>query len=266
MKSRTGERQKAAYAVPHAERNSTTNRTAARVFEVMDYFREVRRPSSIREIAEKLNYPASSASVVVKTMANLGYLSYDLKHRVYFPNMRLAALNEWIYSTVWGGSSLVSLLQDLVAATGETAVIATQNDIFSQYVMVEHGTRHTQLFTTVGNRFLLCHSGTGFTLLSMQPDEDVERVVERTKLRLGRAAAHVTLGAVMTRVRETRRRGYTFSRGLINPGGGTIAMPLPIGPSGVRQVVGVASVLERLDANADEIIGALNAGLKRYKP
>ena len=63
-----------------------------RVFEVLEFFREMRRPLSVREIAERFDYPLSSTSVLIKSIAELGYLSYDSHVRSYSMTIRVAML------------------------------------------------------------------------------------------------------------------------------------------------------------------------------
>jgi DNA-binding IclR family transcriptional regulator len=120
-----------------------------------------------------------------------------------------------------------------------------------------------QYYIPTGNRLLLCHSGTGWALLSRHSDASIERVVERTRVRLGKGAAEVSLAAVMAQVREVRRRGYAFSRGAVVPGGGLIAMPLGEDESGAPLALGVASTLQRLDANVEQILKDLRAAVKQ---
>ena len=47
-------------------------KTAGRVFEVLEYLREVRRHVTVREVSEQLGYPLSSAQVLMKSLATLG--------------------------------------------------------------------------------------------------------------------------------------------------------------------------------------------------
>ena len=115
-------------------------KSAGRVFEVLEFFREMRSPLSVREIAERFDYPLSSTSVLIKSIAELGYLSYDSRVRSYSMTIRVAMLGDWIYESSFGGSEIMALMDDLSARTRETVILGVQNDIFAQYVQVIQST------------------------------------------------------------------------------------------------------------------------------
>ena len=58
-----------------------TVKSAARVFEVLEYFDRIRRAATVMEIARTLDYPQSSTSVLLRSMVELGYLEQDPARR-----------------------------------------------------------------------------------------------------------------------------------------------------------------------------------------
>jgi len=76
-------------------------KTAGRVFEVLEYFRQVRRPLAVREIAAHCRYPLSSTAVLLKSMATLGYLTYDHTRKAYFPTVQTAVLGDWVLESLF---------------------------------------------------------------------------------------------------------------------------------------------------------------------
>jgi DNA-binding IclR family transcriptional regulator len=236
---------------------STVIKTAGRMFEVLEYFREVRRPLSIREIAEHFQYPLSSTSVLIRSFATLGYLSYDQKKRAYFPTLRLATLGEWVYEWVASGNLLPQLVRELAERTEETAVIAVQNDIFSQYVEVVPGRHSIQVYFPPGTRRLMCISGTGWSLLAGQSEDAVRKVIHRTNLKLSKNETRVDYDTLQQQLEEVRSLGYAFSKGTVTPGAGVIAMALPQPALGAPLSIAVAGVLERLEPQRDSIVKML---------
>lgn len=239
--------------------DSTVIKTAGRMFEVLEYFREVQRPLSVREIAEQFGYPLSSTAVLMRSFATLGYLSYDQTKRAYFPTLRLATLGEWIYEWVASGNLLPQLVRELAERTEETAVIAVQNDIFSQYVEVVPGRHPIQVYFPPGTRRLMCVSGTGWSLLAGQSEEAVRKVIHRTNLKLGKTEAKIEFDPLQRRLAEVRRLGYAFSKGSVTPGAGVIAMALPQTNLGAPLSIGVAGVLERLERLRPKIVKTLRS-------
>ena len=257
---------KTAYRPPQADGGGSAGKSARRMLEILEFFGAQRRPLSVREIAAHFGYPHSSTSVLVNTAATLGYLGYDLTTRTYSATLRLAVLGAWVYETTAVAGDVLNVARELAARTNETVVIAAENDIYSQYIHVVPSTQSIQYYIPTGNRLLLCHSGTGWALLSTHSEDSIERLVDRTRVRLGKAVAAITFPEVLARVNEVRRRGYAFSRGAVVPGGGIIAVSLPSDQSGVRLALGVASTLQRLDTQAEQVIKWMRAGVRKLAP
>jgi DNA-binding IclR family transcriptional regulator len=242
-------------------------KTAGRVFEILEYFREVRTPLSVREIAERFGYPFSSASVLVKSLATLGYLTYDRDLRAFFPTLRIATLGDWLYDAMYGGGDVLRLLEGVSRDTGETAMLAMQNDIWAQYVhIVPNRQQVIQLNVPVGTRRILCWCGTGWAMLSRHSDDSIERLVERTQARLhdDPVAASITLDKVLAQVRKVRETGYALTNSTVTEGAGVIAMPMPVMASGMHLAIAAGGVARRLISHKAEIVKAMNAQLKAY--
>jgi DNA-binding IclR family transcriptional regulator len=241
-------------------------KTAGRVFEVLEYFREKRGPLSVRAISEHFGYPLSSTSVLIKSIATLGYLSYDQSLRAYFPTVRVAALGDWIYESMFNGRELLKLADDISSQTGETVVLAVQNDIYAQYVHVVPSRQAIQFYIPPGTRRVLIVSGTGWALLSQQTDEAIRKLYSRTMTRVGKTLGqNMSLEDVLDEVRAVRKRGYAFSHGTVTAGAGVIAMPLPEGPSGIRLTIGVAGILDRLESNSKKLVKAIKTCIAEYQ-
>jgi DNA-binding IclR family transcriptional regulator len=220
----------------------------------------------VREIAEKFGYPLSSTSVLVKSIAELGYLSYDSHVRAYSMTIRVAMLGDWIYESSFGGTEIMALMDDLSARTRETVILGVQNDIFAQYVQVIQSTMPIQFYISPGTRRPVCLSGTGWALLSTQTDPAIARIVQRTENKLDKTGLlqPITLDTVMKQVRKVREKGYVYSRGTNTPGAGVIAMPLPGAVNGARLVIGIGGPIERLDAGEAAIVKSMKAAVKAY--
>lgn len=242
-------------------------KTAGRVFEILEYFREVRAPLSIREIAENFGYPFSSTSVLMKSLSTLGYMTYDRDLRAFFPSLRIATLGDWLFDAMYSGGDLLRLLENVGRDSGETALLAVQNDIYSQYVHILPNRQQViQLNVPVGTRRLLCWSGTGWALLSQFNDEQIERLVERTLNRLHDDPVRdkISLVSVMAQVDAVRQNGYALSDRTVTMGAGVIAMPLPVTPNGMRLAVAAGGVADRLISRKQEIVAAMAAHVSDY--
>lgn len=234
-------------------------KTAGRVFEVLEYLREVRRPVTVREISERLSYPLSSAQVLLKSIATLGYLRYDPALRAYLASPRLASIGDWVMDAMFQGGRVLETLGEIARNTGFTAILGVENDIYAQYVHVILSGRAIQFNAQPGTRRLICMSGMGWALLAASSDEHVARAVHRSNLRMEAGGQAVDPAFVMERVKESRAQGYAFSKGPVTEGVGIIAIASSASAAGAQFAVGVGGLIEQLERSVDEVVPQLRA-------
>jgi len=237
-------------------------KSAQRVFEVLEYFERERRPLTLKEILDRLGYPASSGSALLKAIVAQGYLDYDRERRTYFPTMRIAALGDWVHEALFGDGVLSGLMEHLHAVTGETVILAAQSDLHAQYVHVIRSSEPLRFSVPPGTRRTLAKSGMGWLLLSAKPDVEIEKLRRRINAEAG-GEAGLTREALMEQVGEVRARGYVFSKHTVSDGVGVIAALLPRGPFGRVFAIGAAGPVSRLEAKQALIVAEIKAGVER---
>ena len=108
---------------------SVISKSVGRVFDVLELFREQRRPMSAADIQRRLQIPQPSIRALLKNLVELGYLDYERSTRKYFPALHLARLGDWIEQSLLGGGELAALVESVSMATGETVSLSTDSDI-----------------------------------------------------------------------------------------------------------------------------------------
>ncbi len=83
-------------------------KSARRVLEILERFEAEKRPLGVSEIAQVLGYPLSSTSMLLNTLARLGYLNLDPASRKFAPTMSVAMLGDWIVSGDEGRSRVTA--------------------------------------------------------------------------------------------------------------------------------------------------------------
>jgi DNA-binding IclR family transcriptional regulator len=254
------------YLTRIVEVDSSVIKTAGRVFEVLEYMREQRRAVTAREVSERLGYPRSSSLVLLKSMAALGYLRYDLQHRAFYATARLATLGDWVLDSMFQGGMLLELLDNVARITGQTAILAVENDIYAQYVQIVLGRGPMQFNVQPGTRRLLAMSGLGWVLLSMRSHAEIERIVQRTNSRLNPGGQRVDPAYVVERVRETREQGFAFSKGAVAEGVGVIGIALPPGDTAERIAIGIGGLVSQLERSRDAFVQVMKESIAEYIP
>ena len=132
---------------------------------------------------DRLQYPPSSATVLLKNLTDLGYLSYDRGAREYFPTLRVASLGDWINHELFGRGEIFELMQDLHSATGEAVSIALQNDIHLQYIRVIQSIHPLRFHTEEGSLRPLTQSVTGWLILTLHTErKSLEEIFHKLTL------------------------------------------------------------------------------------
>src|SRR5439155_290487 len=88
-------------------------KSAGRVLQILELFDELQREARVSEIAERLGFPQSSTSMLLKSLAQLGYLDYDPGSRTFLPSPRVALLGAWLDKGPVRDGSLVRMLEHL---------------------------------------------------------------------------------------------------------------------------------------------------------
>jgi DNA-binding IclR family transcriptional regulator len=242
-----------------------TVKSAVRVLQVFEYFKDVRRPARLKEIVARLGAPTSSTAAILKCLQDEGYLQFDQGSRCYFPTPRVSQLASWIPPATFEQDIVHDALRRLQKSTGELIVLGTPNGIHMEYVETLRSTQGIQLYAAPGTRRLMVQTGMGWLLLSRMPESAALSVYRKAVARGEIAESEFPPEALRARLDEMRRRDHSFTHAAeyVRPtahwGGAMIAMLVPV-PAGHRKLtVGIGGPGERLKQNYDAILTALRA-------
>ena len=240
-------------------------KSAARVLEVLELFADSRTPLRQKAIVERLAYPQSSTTGLLKSLVALGYLNYHRATRTYFPTTRVAAVGDWISHTIFGSGQLMAMMRRIQAETDETVALVSQNDLYVQYLRVivpEHP--HTYPVPEGGMR-LLTQSSAGLVLLSRMPDRSVVRLVRHIDIQARGIAPRTDLARLLDQLAWIRANGHCFLAGIPFPEAATISLPMPDAPHGIPLAIGVGGARSRIAGNRRRIVAAIQGALDAYR-
>jgi IclR family acetate operon transcriptional repressor len=204
------------------------SRSVSRAFEVMEVFKETRRPATATEIRQKLNCPHSSAVAVLHNLVELGYLSYSEAGHRYFPTGKLSMLSTWVQPSLKGSSKIRYVADAIALETGHSTAITCRNSIFVNIVYVRrgHNPQSEQFSTGIG--VSLARSIPGIALLAQMSDEDVRDTIIKINQwsKKARAEQQSDSDEVMNAVQLARERGAAVAFDWSFEGTGAVAVPL----------------------------------------
>lgn len=226
-------------------------KSARRVFEILEQFAQEQRPLSVIDVARNCNYPQSSASALLRTMTEMGYLHYDRRARLYEPTPRLPLLVSWIGRRLFREDRVLQLMGDLSDATGQTIILGAENGLKIRYIHVIEATGPLRLHAVSGVLRPYATSALGLALLSTYEDRRVERLIRRINAESEDSARHVSITDLLARLDDIRRDGFAISLGGVVRGGGALATVLPERVNGRPLAVAIASAEAIVTANRE---------------
>jgi DNA-binding IclR family transcriptional regulator len=236
-----------------------------RALEILELFSVVQTPLSVGEVAAKLGYPQSSTSVLLRGLAELGYLEHDRRARTFQPTLRVAFLGMWIHHRVLSEGSLLEFMETLAAKSGQVALLGMQNGIYAQYIHIV-AARASRVGLKPGLLRSICRSAVGKILLSSKRDDEVRRIVRHTNAVEKQFAAPVDIDALLAELAEVRRTGFAYSVDTVTKGSSVIATRLLVDFGGAPLGVGIAVHTDEIDRLRPVVVELLRDAVKKFFP
>lgn len=242
-------------------------KSAKRVMELFDCFAECRRPLAVSDVVGRLDYPQSSASVLLKSLTKLGYLSYNRHTRLYMPTLRVALFGGWVYDDLYTQGNLSHLLDELHHLSGgKTVMVGMQNDIYAQYIyLVQQQSPRIPWYIKTGSLRPLCRSAIGRVLLSRKTDVEVQQLLWRINAEEPDVSLRMTVNELLRELDFIRARGYAYTEGAVNPLTGVVAVELPTPATQPPMAIGIGTDIESLRSDREEMLSLLNEALQPYR-
>lgn len=203
-------------------------KSAQRVLELLDYFAEIRRPASIKEISQSLGYPQSSTSVLMKSLVDSGYFDHELRTRMYVPNLRVSLATSWIQEEMYSTQSLLRLMEELQGRTGHVSMIGIQEGVSVRYLHVLQAYESGQPAVRSGALRPLFRSAAGKMLMTAKSDREIRALLHTANAVEPDVSLRVDLATARDEIARARRDGYAMSRGTATPGAAALAVLLPV--------------------------------------
>ena len=127
-------------------------KSARRVFEILELFRERQCPLRLKDVVDALGMPTSSAAALLKTMAQMNYLSFESASRAYLPTLRISQLGSWVTIGQLRERPDPGSGARIGRKVGETILLGTVTDIYVEIVEILRARQPLQYYTMVGPR------------------------------------------------------------------------------------------------------------------
>lgn len=239
-----------------------TVKSAQRVLDLFELFEAEQHPMRVSEIANKLDAPLSSVSMLLKTLRARGYVEFNRQSRSYQPSARLSFLGDWSAGSVGTRAAIQKAMRHLADEIRDTVLLGWQNDLLMQYLAIIDSPRDMRLAPTTGTRRPMHASALGIVLLSVQSDDVIGRYVRRYNREHGSNMGLASEPALRREVDKVRQAGHYRSLGTTTPHAGVIAQIVPSSVAGEPMAIGLGGPLEHVRDVADDWAQALNTAVR----
>ena len=242
----------------------STVKSAARVFEVLEYFDRVRRTATVMEIARALGYPQSSTSVLLRSMTALGYLELDAERRSFLPTPRVTLLGSWIEPLLAPGGDVMRLMDELAEETGETIILGVPSGEAVRYIHVIQAKGAMRLHIGTGTTRPMAISGMGRLFMSVMNEARVRQIVLRYNAEAAGDDNGLKLPSVRSDLTSIIADGYSPSLDRLTPGVGGISMLLPVAPHGVPMAVAISGFSKTINDGREHFVQLMRRSIRRH--
>jgi len=233
-------------------------KSASRVFEILEFLDDMRRPTTVMEIAEALGYPQSSTSALVSSMVAMGYLVFEPHKRTYLTSSRVALLGSWVNAPFFAEGRLISTMKALHAAFGQTVILGMRNGPLVQYIhILQPPPADDRLFVPIGSSVPLVICAAGHAMMATMPSDEVTRLALRHNADTPEDGRLINVRDLRDDLAAVRERGYAALYGTIIRSGAMVAACLPQIPGQRQMAIAVGGPIDAIRPIEAEIGTAL---------
>ena len=234
----------------------STVKSARRVLEILELFSQGLRKATVMTVANALTYPQSSTSVLLSSLATLGFLRFDPTDRTYSPTLRVMLLGSWLQDELFGQGSLVAVMEQLRKRTRQTIMIGLRQGIHVRFIFSLKGLEPEGIHYPVGVLRPICRSAVGKILLSQLSDAEVMRVARHANAEEP-PENRVVVRELLDEIAQIRARGWAETVDYPLPNRATLAVALPEMPDQPRMALTIGARKPVMRAKHGQFLAAL---------
>lgn len=228
-------------------------KSPVRVMQIVELLAGANNGLSLATMTEALKIPKTSLLNHLRVLVGTGYVSLrDARYTIGPAAMRLGAI---IAADAGVLAAWRPVAADLVARSGETAMLATLDERNAEvvYLDVVSSPQDIRYAPRIGSRWALYCTGVGRVLLAFQDPVFVRRYLAEADI-IRRTSLTITDRARLRRiVDEVRSSGVCISQGEHTVGAGAVAAPIIERDGRVRHAIGIGVPIARLTTQRESL-------------
>ncbi|MBP7402928.1 MAG: IclR family transcriptional regulator [Clostridia bacterium] len=160
-----------------------SNQSLEKALQIIEFMADYRKPARLQDIAEALEYPASTVIRYLATLSACRYVKQDPETLRYSLTLKLSKIGNMVSAQYNIRDFVKPYLLELVEKTGESACLAIDEHHQAVYVDVESGPDNAlRVMQRIGKEAPLYCTGVGKLLLLNYGRDELETIVREEGL------------------------------------------------------------------------------------
>jgi DNA-binding IclR family transcriptional regulator len=233
-------------------------KSAQRVLELLEFFADVQKSATVKEISQTLGYPQSSTSMLLRSLCESGYFDHDPRTGMYAPNVRLTLVTAWIEEHLYSEQSLMRLMHVVHDACGHTVSIGKLQGAQVRYLHVLQATRSGSFTAKIGSLRPLFLSAAGQMLLTTRLERELPALLRRANALESDPSRRRELEPMLKVRRRALEQGWSMSLGTSTPGAAGLAILLPVPRHHDPMTLGLGGPTEEIRRDQAQLLSLLD--------
>ena len=179
--------------------------------QILELFSAEKPRWSIKEISDALGFPKSTVHNILKTLASEGFVE-QTDDDLYSVGTRVVMLTKKVRVNIEIRDRAAPLLRRLTDACRESVYLTVPQVDKVLYIYAIESSRRLRARSALGDLAHMHCTGVGKALLSTFSDEEIAALVARAGLPAFTEHTLIDLGALLSDMARTRRRGYSVDQ------------------------------------------------------
>lgn len=201
---------------------------------------------SAATIAEIVGEPVSSVYRLLSSLSRIGWVSAGSKRGLYRLGLFFMRVGGQVEDAIDIRERAMPPLQDLLAATGQTAYLCLRHDLRAVCIERLDGGDVRSLAMRLGATLPLVVGGAPKALLAFLPEEEFQDVLERTYATTFAERIPESRDAVIPLIDEIRATGISISDGDVTPGVSAVGAPVFNHRGELQAAISVSGIHEHI--------------------
>jgi DNA-binding IclR family transcriptional regulator len=240
--------------------NDSPSAAVERALAMLEAVAQTHDGLSNADISRKLNIPKSSASYILRTLENAGYLIRDTESGRYRVGLKVLSLSRGALGGIDIRGVALPVMRRLMHQTDLTCHLAVLDGAEAVYVEKVEPEGFIRMDTWVGRRMRVHATSVGKAIVAHIPQEELEEIIGKSGMERRTAKTITTLPRLLKELEKVRAQGYAVDDEENNMGARCVAASIfdergaicaSLGLSGTTQQVSAETMPRILEALKD---------------